>query len=218
MSPKPLKTNQKLTKHRSTLAQAIARISGVACLALVGQANALSLGKLNVSSYLGQPLNAEIEVALDSGETTETTRAKIASPELYQSQGLEYTGILSQFRVSVIERANKTLIRITSAAPVQEAFINLLVDVNSSTGRIVRDYVFLLDPPGAGTAQVLAPQSAPAAVIIPVLPATAAATPSATTITAEPTTTAPVTLLTSAPESNNTVASASPQTGKRETG
>ncbi len=93
--------------------------------------------------------------------------------------------------VAIVRRADgRPVITITSRRPVNEAFMDLLVELNWASGRLMREYTFLLDPPemrltAARSAEVAArPTSASAPVtaasivaapVKPSAPATAAA-------------------------------------------
>ena len=126
--------------------------------------NAAGLGKLSVSSALGQPLSAEIElVSLQPGEF-EAITARVASPESYGEARIEYTPLLRQLRFSTERRANGTpVLKIVSSAPINEPFLDVLVEMNWPAGRLVREYPILLDPPGFNEARIAAPVTAIAA-------------------------------------------------------
>jgi len=154
-------------------------------LALPGAAYPLGLGRLTVESFVGQPLVARIELLSSSKDELDTLSAKIADPSLYRQNNLQYQGVLSRTRVTLERGTGDTaFLKVTSGAPVSEPYLDLLVEVNWSSGRVVRDYTFLLDPPGSpaptvepvtplrsGTAPAARAQPAPAAAA----PATAAA-------------------------------------------
>src|SRR5260221_3843323 len=124
----------------------------VGALALPLSAHALGLGKLTVESALGQPLSAKIELLPGSREELDSLVAKIADPALYRQNNLQYQSVLSRARIT-IERGpgGDTYLRVSSSALVMEPYLDLMVEVNWSSGRVVRDYTFLLDPPGAAT-------------------------------------------------------------------
>src|SRR5258705_3487018 len=158
-------------------------------LALPQFAHALGLGKLTVESMLGQPLSAKIELLPGSKEELDSLVAKVADPALYRQNNLQYQAVLSRARITV-ERGpgGDTYLRVSSPALVNEPYLDLMVEVNWSSGRVVRDYTFLLDPPGAAAdlAQVepVAPPRAgsaapraqpPAAVVAPIAGAPRAA-------------------------------------------
>ena len=122
-------------------------IVALAAFALAAAANAAGLGRLTVLSALGQPLLAEIEiVALQAGEE-EGLSARLASLEAFAAAGIEINGALSSLRVSLERRDKRPFLRLTTAQPVNEPFLDLLVELSWSTGKLVREYTFLLDPP-----------------------------------------------------------------------
>ncbi len=151
-----------------------AALAATGLIAFPINVDALGLGKLNVTSALGQPLTGDIELILDQGETIESVRARVAGPELYRQQNLEYASSLQRVRITPQMQGNRAVLSLSSTSPVQEPYLDLLVEVNSSTGRIVREYVFLLDPPGAATAQAIEPSSPPRPIVLPVPRAVAA--------------------------------------------
>ncbi|VTU27207.1 hypothetical protein SRS16CHR_04015 [Variovorax sp. SRS16] len=158
-------------------------------------ASALALGRLNVQSALGEPLRAEIDVTEISASEADGLRIAIASPEAFRAAGVPYNAVLSDMRVGLQRRANgRYVVRLTSNRQVSEPFIDLLLEANWNSGRIVRDYTVLLDPPGSRLAAApvapIAPQisaapppplrsTAPAAVEPPIRRPSPAAVPSA---------------------------------------
>src|SRR5215470_5133475 len=121
-----------------------------AAMAVPGTSAALGLGNLTVTSALGQPLTARIELTSASKDELDTLSARVADPSLYRQNNLAYPGALSAARVSVERDANgQPYLRIRTNTPVSEPFLDLLVEINWASGRMVRDYTFLLDPPGS---------------------------------------------------------------------
>ncbi len=133
-----------------------------AALALPGSAAALGLGKLTVNSGLGQPLSAQIELTSAAKEDLDSLAARVGSPTLYQQNKLTYQGVLSRARIT-LERANngEPYLKITTQSAVNEPFLDLLVEINWASGRVVRDYTFLLDPPGSAMPTVAVEPTAP---------------------------------------------------------
>ncbi|MEP7206565.1 MAG: FimV/HubP family polar landmark protein [Casimicrobiaceae bacterium] len=142
----------------SLLASAIA-------MALPPGAAALGLGKLTVQSSLGQPLSAEIELTSAARDELESLAARIADPALYRQNNLTYQGVLSRARVA-LERnqSGQAVLKVSTPTPVNEPYLDLMVELNWASGRVVRGYTFLLDPPGI---------AAPAPAVDPVTPARA---------------------------------------------
>lgn len=136
---------------------------------------AAGLGKLTVLSPLGQPLNAEIEiVALRPGEE-DTLVARVAPPEAFSAAGIEPGAVLNTMRFTIERRGAQRILRMRTTQPVNDPFVEVLVELQSGTGRLVREYTFLLDPPEYKARDALAavPKPKPAA------PKPAAATPEA---------------------------------------
>lgn len=105
------------------------------------------LGKLTVLSALGQPLSAEIEiVSLQPGEE-ESLSARLAPSSAFREAAIEFNPVLLGMRFAVEKRGGRTLLRLTTSQPVSEPFLDMLVELSWNTGRLVREYTFLLDPP-----------------------------------------------------------------------
>ncbi|MGH8689510.1 MAG: type IV pilus assembly protein FimV, partial [Burkholderiales bacterium] len=142
--------------------------AALACAAPLG-AHAAGLGKLTVLSPLGQPLNAEIEiVALRPGEE-DTLVARVAPQEAFTAAGIEPSHVLSGMRFAVERRGGQRILRLTTLSAVNEPFVEVLVELQWATGRLVREYTFLLDPPEYKAPQPIA--AAPPAPAAPPKPA-----------------------------------------------
>lgn len=113
-------------------------------------ASALTFGRLNVQSALGEPLRVEIEVTEITAAEADGMKVNIASSEAFQAAGVAYNAALSDVRANLQRRADgRYVVRLTGARPLNDPFVDLLLEANWSTGRIVRDYTVLLDPPAA---------------------------------------------------------------------
>ncbi|CAN7151495.1 FimV/HubP family polar landmark protein [Acidovorax sp. LjRoot117] len=155
-------------------------------------ASALALGRITVQSALGEPLRAEIDLPQITPAEAETLRAATASPDVFRAQGMEYTQAMNNLQIQLQRRPDGTaVLRLSSDRPVNEPFLDLVLDANWGSGRIVRSYTMLFDPPAlrrpaptvTASPQISAPAAQPApAVRAPVTPrasepATAAAPP-----------------------------------------
>lgn len=149
-------------------------------LALPGAAYPLGLGRLTVQSSIGQPLSAQIALTSAAREELDSLTVKIADPSLYRQNNLTYNGVLSRARVT-LERGSsgEPYLRITTQGAVNEPYLDLMVEANWASGRLVREYTFLLDPPGALAPPVdpVAPARIGAAPPRPAAPPAAAPAP-----------------------------------------
>ena len=109
---------------------------------------ALALGRITALSSLGEPLVAGIEVPDINAEEAASLKATLASPEAFRVAGMEYNPALANAQITLNKRANgSSYLLVRSDKVVTDPFLNLVVNVNWSTGRIVRSYTLLLDPP-----------------------------------------------------------------------
>ena len=157
-------------RHRSTNAARFA-LNGVALAAacLWGtQAWALGLGRLTVQSALGETLRAEIEVTSLSPEEAASLQLRVASAEAYRAAGVEYNPVLPSATVQVVRRPDgRAVLRVTSDRAVLEPFVDVIVEANWASGRLVRAYTLLIDPPGSRlAAQAAAVAAAPVLSLI----------------------------------------------------
>lgn len=144
--------------NRPQKTKLIVALGGVLLAASALVSHAAGLGRLSVNSALGAPLSAEIElVSLQPGEF-ETITARVASPEAYSEAKIDYSPLLRSLRFAVDKRADgKPVLKITSATPINEPFLDVLVEMNWPSGKLVREYPILLDPPGFNQARVAPP-------------------------------------------------------------
>jgi pilus assembly protein FimV len=174
-------------------------LSAVAAAALcaASPAWALGLGRLAVQSALGEPLRAEIDVTSMTSEEAGSLRVRVAPSEAYRAAGIDYNAVLTGTQVTLARRTDgRPFLRLSSDRVVLEPFVDVILEMNWASGRLVREYTLLFDPPAAARAP--APAAAPVAPSIgaaPPAPRPAAPPP----VAAEPRTPAP------APESRPAV-------------
>lgn len=117
--------------------------------ALSLSASAAGLGRITVLSGLGQPLRAEVEIAAAPEEIQNMT-ARLASAEAFRQAGIDYSPSVSGLRMTVERRGSGAVVKVSSDRPINEPFVDMLVELNWSAGRLIREYTFLLDPPDTG--------------------------------------------------------------------
>ncbi|XUP14208.1 FimV/HubP family polar landmark protein [Variovorax sp. DAIF25] len=130
----------------SVLSAAVAVAMGLAST----DASALALGPLKVQSALGEPLRAEIDVTEITTAEADSLKINVATADAFKAAGVPYNPALSDVRATLQRRAGgQYVVRLNGSRPLNDPFIDLLLEANGSTGRIVRDYTVLLDPPAA---------------------------------------------------------------------
>lgn len=136
---------------------------------------AAGLGGINVTSALGQPLKAEIELVSVEKLDKTSLIAKMASVDAFKSAGVDYPYGLPKLKFQIEDRANgESYVKVTSSQPVNEPFVSLLVELSWSSGKLLREYTFLLDPvdyqpeqPKAAEVKPIAPVLASPVVVPP---------------------------------------------------
>ncbi len=126
------------------------KIAFTFCLVFaVFTANAAGLGNLNLMSGLGEPLNAEIELLSVKADELAAVQAMIASEQAYAEQSLEKPSSHNGIKVEVAKNSRgEPILKLFSSQPMSDAFLDMLIQVEWPTGRLVKEYTVLLDPPG----------------------------------------------------------------------
>ncbi|MEK9776698.1 MAG: hypothetical protein VW339_11250, partial [Quisquiliibacterium sp.] len=150
-----------MTQQRTEFGMRIAGLAGIGLpgvlLALLTalifaasatQAWAAGLGRLTVGSGIGQPLRAEIEVTAIDPRQAGTLVSRMATQEEFSRAGVSFNPVLRQVRVALQRRSDgSAIVLVTSARPLNEPYLDLLVELSWTGGRFMRQYTFLLDPP-----------------------------------------------------------------------
>ncbi len=124
------------------------RLALAVALALSSQgAYALGLGNATVDSYLNQPLQANINLITSASDDLDSVTAKLASADDFALIGASREAISVPLRFEVVRSADGADIRVTSNLAVKDPVIRLIVEVNWSSGRMLREYTLFLDPP-----------------------------------------------------------------------
>ena len=169
----------------------LSRLHAVAAAALLctsllqlSDAHAMALGRMIVQSPLGAPLRAEVEVLEISKEESESLQVGLGSAEAFRAAGMEFSAALADVKVSLQRRANgRSFLQLSGSRPVNEPFMDLVIQANWKAGQVTRDYTLLFDPPNlrpaapAPIAPVVVATPTPAPIAAPAVPATSAAAP-----------------------------------------
>jgi pilus assembly protein FimV len=176
------KSIEKPQWRATALALATAALLGVST-----GASALALGPVTVQSALGEPLRAEIDVPEITPDEVGSLRANIASPAEFRTAGLEYNSALTAVKITLERRPNgRYFLRLASDRAITDPFVDLMLETSWASGRIMRDYTMLFDPPNMRQRTPLSAQTSPVAPAPGVAAAPAPAAPPATRTPAAP--------------------------------
>ncbi len=157
----------------SSLGRKVLGVAVASALLLLSNAHATGLGKLTVLSALGQPLRAEIELTSPDKDEIASLVPKLASAEAFRQSSIDLNPALLSLRFTVESRGAGYVIRVSSTQAMNEPFVDLLLEMNSSNGKLLREYTFLLDPAELRSSQS-AQIASPVNVGTPSSPASAA--------------------------------------------
>ncbi len=141
------------------------------------QVAALGLGNIELRSALNQPLLAEVELVSATPAELNELKITIASPQAFENAGIDRPLFLTKLNFALNENAaGKPVVRITSRDVVREPFLDFLLELSWSKGKLLREYTILVDPPVMMPAAVPAPLVPAARVSGAAAPTTAAST------------------------------------------
>ncbi|MCS0633390.1 hypothetical protein NX786_29030 [Telluria mixta] len=134
-------------------------------LAAFASVHAAELGDPRVSSHIGQPLVADVELTmLDDAATP--VQVRVASPEVYNGAGIAAPPVLSSLNLSVMRRDGRQFLHVTSLRPVDADHVHLYLELVDRGQRTVRLATLWLTPdpnPAPPPVRAVAPTPAPVA-------------------------------------------------------
>ncbi len=113
-----------------------------------GLVHALGLGDVKLQSYLNEPLDAEIALLKTEGVSPDNIIVELASEQSYKRLGLSRNFFLSKLKFNVTTApSGQLVVDVTSREPVREPYLDFLIEVTWPSGRLMREYSVLVDPP-----------------------------------------------------------------------
>ena len=130
------------------MSRRLTRISLALVFLLSSEAWAIGLGDIHLDSALNEPLRAEIVLLSATPEELANLSVSLASAETFTRYGIDRPFYLQgiEFNVSS-DGANGAVVEVRSRSPITEPFLTFLVEATWSSGRLLREYTVLLDPP-----------------------------------------------------------------------
>ncbi|MCP4302503.1 MAG: LysM peptidoglycan-binding domain-containing protein [Gammaproteobacteria bacterium] len=131
----------------------------VLVLLLSSEVWAIGLGDIQLDSALNEPLHAEISLLSATPEELASLNISLASAETFARYGIDRPFFLQEIEFNLVGGANGGVVQLRSRNPITEPFLTFLVEATWPSGRLLREYTVLLDPP---TFTPAAAQKAPA--------------------------------------------------------
>ena len=135
---------------------------------------AIGVGDIVVNSYVNEPLSADIAILAPKDLSDSEVIASLASLADFERLGIERHYSLGALVFETdMQGAGSSAIRVTTANPIREPYLNFLVELKWPEGRVLREYTVFLDlrpsPPvqsakssaGQGSSRLSASRSQP---------------------------------------------------------
>lgn len=130
--------------------KAAVRAALAACTAAASiPVSALGLGDIRIQSFLNEPLRAEVEL-LDTRELlVDDIRIRLAENEDFDRLGVERSYFLTgiQFEVRIDAATGQGVILLSTEEAVLEPYLDFIIEARWPSGRLLREYTVLVDPP-----------------------------------------------------------------------
>lgn len=120
-----------------------------ACMALSsGVVHALGMGEIEVNTALNEPLDAKIKLFSATPDELNSLEVKLASQDVFSRMGIDQVPVLRNLQFQLVsEGQGAPYIKVSSARPVKEPFLDFILAVQWASGQMMREYTLLLDPP-----------------------------------------------------------------------
>ncbi|MDX8405713.1 MAG: FimV/HubP family polar landmark protein [Mariprofundus sp.] len=127
-------------------------------LCQVDDTHAASLGKIDVTSHVGEALYAEVPLHLDAGETVSGLSVEVANTADYRIFEVYRDPVLNGLRADVVSDARNSRVVLTSRSTIKTPFFNLVLKIRDGRVSSFRKYPLFLD---VGKAVITAADRAP---------------------------------------------------------
>lgn len=143
------------------------------CLAALALAPLLSaaaeLGDLTVSSFVGQPLQADIELVALTAQDLAGLEVRLASSDVYRGASITMNPALQTLKLAVVRRDQRQFLHLASVKPIEADYLHLFLVLDAGARSDVRAVTVWLtaNPHPAPSAVAIAPPP-PAPASVPV--------------------------------------------------
>ncbi len=120
-------------------------------LLMISPVRAMGLGEISYQSFLGEPLQARVELLLNDVNDYHLDNIHVGQINAADARklGIELIDAYHGFQFQLQQDGEQLYIAVNTSQPINEPFINILIEVRWPGGSIYREYTVLLDPPSA---------------------------------------------------------------------
>lgn len=113
---------------------------------LVRPAQAVEFGDTTVSSFIGQPLVAEVELTALTPEESAALQVKQAGRDVYRGANIQFNPVLSGLRWVVQHRDKRQFLRLSTEKPINATYLNMFFELGLKTDYAVRALTVWIEP------------------------------------------------------------------------
>ncbi|MGI9234145.1 MAG: type IV pilus assembly protein FimV, partial [Woeseiaceae bacterium] len=129
------------------MSRRLTHISLVLVILLSSKAWAIGLGDIALDSALNEPLRAEISLLSATPDELASLTVTLASSETFDRYGIDRPFYLQDIEFQVVDDPGGAVVQLRSRQAMTEPFLTFLVEASWPSGRLLREYTVLLDPP-----------------------------------------------------------------------
>jgi len=115
-------------------------------LSFSSTAYAVTLGQSRVISFLGQPLEAEIDLIGLEPDQQEDLNLRIANDSHFERLGVLRTEFLDALTFDVVQSDGRWMVRVRTRKPVSEPYLDFPLQASWAGGQLIKRYTLLLEP------------------------------------------------------------------------
>ena len=135
-------SQKKRAFKRNLLALSTAVLGGVPAFC-----SAMGLGEIQYKSYLGQPLEAKIDIVnLPADIDVNNLIIRHVDGRVAEDLGVEIISNWHNFEFQLDASQSNYQVQINSRRPVKEPYLNMLVELAWPKGKVYKEYTIFLDP------------------------------------------------------------------------
>ncbi len=112
-----------------------------------GQCAAVELGTIELQSQLGAPLRAQIQLSELGDLSADQLKVAIGSAADYAAMGIDYDWTHTRIKIKTEVKNGRGIVTITTREPVNEPYLNFVLNLYSPKSQVARAYTLLLDVP-----------------------------------------------------------------------
>lgn len=109
---------------------------------------ALTLGEIELHSFINEPLRATLPILSLSNEELNHLTVMKASIDTYNKMNIPYTKSLKKLSIKIRKNKQEHYLEITSTALVKEPMLDILLHIKNQRGQIIHGITLMLQPKG----------------------------------------------------------------------